>query len=284
VTLFQRTLGLASACLLLASGAAAQDRTAADEIIALEKAFETRAAEIGLVPAFRQYAAPDAIMFLPGPMPAGPYLEQADWPGVIVWRPRMVSVAPSGDMAVSLGPSLWTVEDRKDPGYYLSIWSRQADGAWRFVLDRGTPGAPDYYSRPAEPVTVVDPVTGGGPPATPEALEIELGRALADDARGGLLRRLDPEAWIVRSGHGAETGRAASARIADDPDRMTIKPLGGGVSRGGDFLWTYGLSEWQRDGRPVKGQYVRVWRRGLMGWRILVDHQVTLPEPAADQR
>lgn len=277
----KRLAGLAAAALLLGGGVAAMavevpGRAAADEIIAVEKAFEARAAEIGPVPAFRQFAAPDAIMFLPGPMPAGPYLEKASWPGVIAWRPEVVSVAPAGDLAVSMGPSMWTVDGKGDPGYYLTIWRREADGGWKFVLDRSTPGAPDTYSWRNEPATVIPALASPGEATTPEALETNLAAGLARDAPVTLLRSMDTHAWVVRSGHGAETSRMVSVRLQDDPPTMTARYLGGGMSRGGDFAWTYGESEWERDGKTFKGQYVRVWRRTPQGWQVLIDHQVTL--------
>ena len=51
-----------------------------------------------------------------------------------------IDVASGGDMAYSMGTYLATMlgEDGKpvaEPGKWLSIWKRQADGAWRIVVD-----------------------------------------------------------------------------------------------------------------------------------------------------
>ncbi|HEX2188751.1 MAG TPA: nuclear transport factor 2 family protein, partial [Longimicrobiaceae bacterium] len=57
------------------------------------------------------------------------------------WAPDVVEVAPSGDLAFTTGP-VQVREAKPDgtrqagpPGRYFSIWRRQADGTWKFVID-----------------------------------------------------------------------------------------------------------------------------------------------------
>lgn len=52
------------------------------------------------------------------------------------WRPDVVEVLPSGDLALTSGP----VRDPEgaEIGRFTSIWRRDAGGQWRVVFDRGS--------------------------------------------------------------------------------------------------------------------------------------------------
>ena len=53
------------------------------------------------------------------------------------WEPERVEVVESGELALSSGP----VRDPsgKRTGTFNSVWRREADGAWKIVLDNGCP-------------------------------------------------------------------------------------------------------------------------------------------------
>ncbi len=63
----------------------------------------------------------------------------------LVWRPHIVEVAASGDLALSRGP--YRLRGRNDKGeateswgIYNSVWRKAADGRWRILFDAGNPG------------------------------------------------------------------------------------------------------------------------------------------------
>lgn len=69
---------------------------------------------------------------------------------LLEWAPLHVEVASSGDMASAFGD--WNMQiklpSNKDTtlhGNYITIWKKQADGTWKFILDGGnpTPGPTD---------------------------------------------------------------------------------------------------------------------------------------------
>jgi ketosteroid isomerase-like protein len=97
---------------------------AAQQIDDAELAFAQAVAQSGLVQGFRQFAAPEAVMFLPDPTPAGPALASAHWAGDLVWRTQYLGVASSGDLAFSAGPSLLRGAGRPLGGFYLTVWRR----------------------------------------------------------------------------------------------------------------------------------------------------------------
>ena len=109
-------------------------------------AFAKLAADSGAPVAFGSYAAPDAT-FPPAPMTitaaaiqarleAGPSARS-----VWVWQPVYASAARSGDLGFSVGESAIRASTAPDAatyyGKYLTVWRRQPDGSYKFILDAG---------------------------------------------------------------------------------------------------------------------------------------------------
>jgi ketosteroid isomerase-like protein len=122
-----------------------------DDVLAADRAFAALAQAKGPRAAFTEYADPHAIMFRAGVGPVkgieaiGRVFE--DPPAATpVWGPEAAEVAASGDLAYSWGPFTWTPVPGgplagKPPltGYYVSIWKKQPDGRWKWVVDLGVP-------------------------------------------------------------------------------------------------------------------------------------------------
>lgn len=90
--------------------------------------------------AFRDFMAPDGAM-LGGPVygPTANYELQKNGRGRLEWVPVHGGVAPSGDLGWTIGVATATNPDTGARNYskYLSIWRRQPNGEWRFVVDGG---------------------------------------------------------------------------------------------------------------------------------------------------
>jgi ketosteroid isomerase-like protein len=120
-----------------------------DEVLAADRAFAALAKARGARAAFSEYADADAILFRSGvgPVKGREAIGQvfADPPvATPEWAPEAAEIAASGDLAYSWGWFVWTpVADGplagKPPatGYYVSIWKKQRDGRWRWVVDLG---------------------------------------------------------------------------------------------------------------------------------------------------
>ncbi len=55
----------------------------------------------------------------------------------ISWKPFKVEAAASGDLGYTLGYWKYISHDTTLHGSYYTIWKKQADGSWKFVLDGG---------------------------------------------------------------------------------------------------------------------------------------------------
>ena len=62
----------------------------------------------------------------------------------VTWSTKEVVVSPSGDMAYSLGPSLFVMPDSAGHldslrGQAVVVWRKGSDGRWRAAIDATTP-------------------------------------------------------------------------------------------------------------------------------------------------
>jgi len=77
---------------------------------------------------------------------------------LLAWQPSFAGMAESGDMGFTTGP--WEfkgdVKDEKPSGYghFMTVWKKQADGSWKFVVDLGIShpqsGGPQAHWEPAD--------------------------------------------------------------------------------------------------------------------------------------
>ena len=117
--------------------AAIQPATAASmSAIDAERAFAADAQRIGQWTAFRKYAAPSAVMFVPQPANAQAWLKgRKDPPWSVFWWPGRSYVSCDRTVAINTGP--WVREFGKSVGYFTTVWVRQRGGSWQWTYDAG---------------------------------------------------------------------------------------------------------------------------------------------------
>lgn len=109
-------------------------------IVAAELAFNRLAREKGQWTAFRETAAPEAVMFVPQKVLAKEWLKKrADPPKSVAWQPQKIWVSCDGRTAASTGA--WQRPDGSQ-GYFTTIWTLDDKGRWYWVLDHGDVRAP----------------------------------------------------------------------------------------------------------------------------------------------
>ena len=171
-------------------------------IVAAELAFSRAAKERGQWTAFRQFAAPGALLHgKDGPFAIEPWLAtQTDPPEAVQWAPRAVAMSCDGAVAVSQGRY-------RDPagnvGNFVTVWARQSDGTYRYIYDAGGDDVPQPPPRKVIEeegsivVTAIDAVQGmvascprgGVPVPPPPAIPMgEDGKADARLSKDGTLR------------------------------------------------------------------------------------------------
>lgn len=114
-------------------------------VIAAELAFARMAREKGTWTAFRATATDDALWPAPEWQNVKAALKGLPDPAQpIVWEPDLVWSSCDGSFALSTGPATWPNGRRSR---FATIWQRQDDGGYRWVLDQGL-DADTNYTRP----------------------------------------------------------------------------------------------------------------------------------------
>jgi ketosteroid isomerase-like protein len=105
----------------------------------------------GMKEAFLTFVTGDGVLLRPYMMPVVGYdnikkfLEEGNTDFVLTWAPLFADVASSLDLGYTYGTYVLTFKDETGnsqtrKGTYITIWKKQADGKWKFVLDTGNPG------------------------------------------------------------------------------------------------------------------------------------------------
>ena len=114
-----------------------------------DRKFSERSTEVGMKKAFLDFADDTAVLLQRNSMPVvGKHAIMKSFGGfsdtgvVLTWEPLAGDIARSGDLGYTYG--LYTLLVKTDSsisrGKYVSIWKKQADGTWKFVLDGGNEG------------------------------------------------------------------------------------------------------------------------------------------------
>lgn len=236
-----------------------------------ERAFATRATEVGVRDSFLEFFADDAVRFDEQPSPAKPFLEKLkpQPPTVVelVWEPRFGDIAASGEIGYLTGPASRIVHT--DPAQpvtelaYFSIWKRQPDGTFKVFIDQGitTPRAVEFADRFAR-ADASDRYTGSASDAV-----VTLQRA-DRDAKPTLTK----DARVYRDGAMPFVGAAAKTQLAGVERDRTTESLHVESAASGDLGISYGRYAMKNE----RGHYVRVWTRNRAG-RWLLAFEVTAP-------
>ena len=258
-------------------------------VVAAERAFAARHQQVSARTAWDEFSAEYGIDI----GPAGVRSVKAailDWPqdspaGTIQWGPAVAGVARSGELGFTSGPAI--LDDGAAYSTYATLWQKQPDGSWKWLIDLGSePGPQDLGTPPAQPtVWSFAAAQDGGTMAT-------LAHADAAIDQDTLTAHLAPGARLM----------GAPLRAADDAEtwmaQMQARPAlyasdhrGGGVSAAGDFGWTYGFlvppidpandvtAAGKAASRVHLGGYLRIWQHRAGGWRILLDSSPRFPNP-----
>jgi hypothetical protein len=107
-----------------------------------EKSFARTASEKGTKSAFLEFAAPDGVLFQPNIINAKTYWNsRGDSKGLLAWQPSYVDISSNGVLGWTTGPWEFYPNGKDDKatafGDFVTLWQKQPDGKFRFVLDIG---------------------------------------------------------------------------------------------------------------------------------------------------
>jgi ketosteroid isomerase-like protein len=280
---------LAIALLCPASGEAAAS-AALDSLVAAERAFATMSVGQGVRDAFLTYLAEDGVIFSPLATNARQAWEsRAPLTATLVWEPVFAEVSAAGDLGYTTGPWELRPNDPQRPtgyGHYVSVWQKQADGAWRVAVDIGI-----AHAQPMRGLGSVDFTPGplhvaprrAARPTNLAALDLAWTRnARAKGSAAAFARWAAPDVRFCRDLVAPVLGpRAGREMLLAIPGVTLWNPQAQKVARSGDLGCTYGILERRRLGGapPDSSVYLHVWRRGAKDkWKVALALESALPE------
>lgn len=213
-----------AACLALlgAAGAGAQERGGSGRIayanpsaaVAAELDLARTMAERGRWPALAATAAPEAVLFMPQPVWARVWLKGRSEAASVTPNRQPVRLWASCDGSLIASEGLWSGAGKG--GWFVTLWQRQEDGAFRWIV------AEDGLSASAGTLPdMVSAQVADCPERRRPAEGADMGkhRAQAKKKKGRNLPPLDP---AVHSGASADGSLRWSVTLAADRTRRLV--------------------------------------------------------------
>jgi len=121
------------------------------QLLKADRDFSALSVKEGMHKAFLEFAADSAVMLRDKSYPlvgrgaiSDLFAGRSDTSFTLSWEPVYEKIATGGDLGYTYGT--YTRKNKasgeEGRGTYLTIWQKQADGRWKFVLDTGNDGLP----------------------------------------------------------------------------------------------------------------------------------------------
>jgi ketosteroid isomerase-like protein len=122
------------------------------ELLKADRDFSEMSVKEGMFRAFLHYIAEDGVILRDNSLPSKGkealrerFAGRSDSSFVLSWDPLYEKISESGELGYTYGIHTTLIKGTGQitKGTYITIWQRQPDGSWKFVLDTGTDGLPD---------------------------------------------------------------------------------------------------------------------------------------------
>ncbi|MDQ3799871.1 MAG: nuclear transport factor 2 family protein [Acidobacteriota bacterium] len=255
-------------------------------LVAAEQEFSRTSKEKGTREAFITFLADDGVIF--NPLPANGkqvWMPREKAPGVLTWTPVFADISGAGDLGFTTGPYEFRRAAGEKPvgyGFYMSVWRKGADGAWKVLLDIGTRNSMLETTPALEfPQVRTNKVK--------KKINLERERAALKTADDNLSRFLSAEKTVGElkefTGDYLRVHRtndfpfveknAALAAMQTYQGRIISQTVSTGIAQSGDFGYSYGTykakaaTEAENNTSAENGSFVRIWRRDEKGkWKL----------------
>jgi ketosteroid isomerase-like protein len=121
-------------------------------LLQTDRDFSAMSVREGMFKAFLFYIAEDGVILRNNSFPAkgkenlsARFSGKTDTTFILSWEPQFEKISESGDLGYTYGIHTNTdkITGEITRGTYITIWQKQKDGTWKFVLDTGTQGLPE---------------------------------------------------------------------------------------------------------------------------------------------
>jgi ketosteroid isomerase-like protein len=127
-------------------------QTSAGELMKADIDFSGMSVREGMQKAFLTFFAEKGVMLRDNAYPVmgkdsliSLFSKRTDTTFILSWKPLFEKVAESGELGYTYGIYARTIKatGKVSRGTYVTIWEKEKDGKWKFVMDTGTDGLPE---------------------------------------------------------------------------------------------------------------------------------------------
>jgi ketosteroid isomerase-like protein len=264
-------------------------QSALQTMLDTERAFAQASADRGTREAFLAFIAEDGVLFRPTAVNGKQWMMSHPPPAstkrqLLSWKPVFGDIAESGDLGYTTGPWQFKadINDEKPVAFgdFITVWKKQPDGSWKFVVDLGVSHPPptdhDATTQMARTKT-----TANKPATATELLRLdsELSSATAAKGTEAFISQTAADIRVFRNGHLPFVGRSTIATaFPTDGAAWSWESRFADVSAAGDLGYTYGTYlRKSKDAVVEKGNYLRIWKKLAGNWRVVMDVADPLP-------
>jgi ketosteroid isomerase-like protein len=121
-------------------------------LLRTDRDFSEMSLKEGMFKAFLFYIADDGVILRDNSYPSKGkealrkrFEGRSDTSFILSWEPLYENISESGELGYTYGihSNLDKASGSITKGTYITVWKKQTDGSWKFVLDTGTHGLPD---------------------------------------------------------------------------------------------------------------------------------------------
>jgi len=117
------------------------------ELMKVDEAFSQLSQEKGMNQAFMAFVDQEGILLRPNKYPIvgsaaveRELMETDDSVFELSWEPSGAKVAQSGEFGFTYGIYIFLAESQVFKGTYVTVWRKNEQGSWKWVLDTGNQG------------------------------------------------------------------------------------------------------------------------------------------------
>jgi hypothetical protein len=127
-------------------------KSTAGVLIKTDREFSDLSAKNGMNKAFLEFVAENGVLLRNNSFPVSGrksisdlFLKGSDTSFVLIWEPLFEKISETGDLGYTYGvyKSIERTTGKIQKGTYITIWEKQKDGSYKFVIDSGTNGLPE---------------------------------------------------------------------------------------------------------------------------------------------
>lgn len=262
-------------------------------LVETEYEFAAVALEKGTRDAFLEFIDEEGILFRPHPVNGKEFLSNSEKrPGLLIWYPSFSRISASGELGVNTGPWEFKRNADEEPvafGNFVTIWKKQSDGSWKFLIDLGNNNQKPAMEIPGlgnNDITLVSNNSGNSNVVVlrEELIELEKNFSLQSTNEGlcnSYLQFVNHESRYIRNNMYPVIGSSIIELLKEDNRIYKWEPYNGRVSSTNDLGYTYGKINVYKDAELKQKDYalyyLRVWQNKGGGWKILIDVAVEIP-------